>query len=83
MTPDLSAAIAALNGFASRLPPSTVADAKRLAGDFATALKAELNAAIAADAPQIPIVRPLIVREMQTIAGATIDAAINSIGANQ
>jgi hypothetical protein len=78
-SPALSGALAALNGFAARLPASTGADCVRVVADFATALKAEIAAGIEADAPRIPLVRGVVVRAMIAIANSTIDTAVGQL----
>ena len=75
-TPALAGALSAVNGFAARLPARTGADCVRVVADFAIALKAEIAAGIAADAPRIPIVRGAVVKAMTAIADSTIDTAV-------
>jgi hypothetical protein len=81
-SPALSGALAALNGFAARLPPTTGADCVKVVADFATALKGEIAEGIEADAPRIPLIRGVVVKAMIAIANSTIDAAVAQLSLN-
>ncbi|MGH7024517.1 MAG: hypothetical protein ACREEB_13145 [Caulobacteraceae bacterium] len=75
-TPALQAAMAALDGFASRLPPDTGADLARLLSDLEVAVKAEVDAGIAAQSPKIPLVGPLAAKIMTDAANKALDDAL-------
>lgn len=75
----LDDALGAFHAFAAHLPPSTGDDLRRLTADLVSSIREDLNEAIADHAPNIPIIRPLIVREMQAIADETLEGAAMAI----
>jgi hypothetical protein len=78
-TPALIQAQAAVAHFAAALPPGTGADLIQLVTDLAQGVKAELNAAILANAPHIPLVQHFVTGEMVKIADDTVDNAVASL----
>lgn len=78
-TPAGQAAQQAFKTFTGALPSQTPADAISLATDIAQGLKAELNAAILANAPSIPVIGNFVKSEMVKIADDTVDNFIASL----
>lgn len=74
-------ALIAAKKFAAALPPSTGADLIQLVQDLAQGVKAELNAAIFAGAPDIPVLRNFVAGEMVKIADDTVDNLVDQLSA--
>lgn len=73
-------ALAALQAFNARYP-NVGADVIQLLKDLSVPLKDSINAAISADAPQVPLVRGWIINEGVSVADQTVDNFVNGLAA--
>jgi len=80
-SPALVAVLSALDSFGAALPPDTQADFSRLMGDLEVGVKVEVDAAIIASAPKIPVVGPIAAKIMSDAANAALDGALAELTA--
>jgi hypothetical protein len=80
-SPQLQAALDSLAAFGRNLPPETQGDFNDLLADLEVGVKAEVDQAIAANAPKIPVVGPIAAKIMQDAANKALDDALAELTA--